>query len=728
MYSKLVYLITFAVLLGSVGSVANAKEPFQQDDVPGAILSIEAENFDDNVPQGDHIWELVTDPTGFSGDGAMRALPDTGDLIINDPGDYLIQCPRLDYKVNFIKSGTHYIWVRCYMINNETNSCHVGINGTHNATSDRVGNIMTYFEWLWASDTELDQYERLTMDIPSPGVHTINVWMREDGYWFDKIVFTTDPDYTPTGLGPEESVRGPRTRAFRPTPENGEVLILPFTSMPASLAWYPGSASVSHDVYFGTDANDVAEASPADPRGVLLSQNQEELTFDTPDVLEFDQEYYWRVDEVNEADPNSPWKGNIWSFSTANFIVVDDFEDYNDWEPYTVYITWEDGWNDPLNGATAGHPAPIFFNDEHYVETTIVHGGGQSMPIFYDNSAGMSEVTRTFNEDWTRDDVITLTLFYYGDANNVVEPLYVALDDVVVTHENPGAVLDNYWTQWDIALQEFADRGVDLTSVGTMSIGMGDRANPQPGGGTGFVFIDDIRLYRTPPVEPEPVPEPVDPGTDNLLAYYAFDNNTEDSSGNGLHATMEGNPRYVAGLANYDFGMALEFDASFDHVVLPIGSAIAEMNDITVSCWADFYGGSGAWQRLWDFGVLPEGDNDPNFYMFVTPRWGTGGGLRFAIATGIETNITAPETLPSGWHHVVAVIDSSTTMMKLYQDGRLVAEGETPALPSDIGVTNQNFLGRSQFAADDFYLGSLDEFRIYDRALTEGEVRFLAGK
>jgi len=67
-------------------------------------------------------------------------------------------------------------------------------------------------------------------------------------------------------------------------------------------------------------------------------------------------------------------------------------------------------------------------------------------------------------------------------------------------------------------------------------------------------------------------------------------------------------------------------------------------------------------------------------------------------------------------------------MMKLYQDGRLVAEGHTPALPSDVGVTDQNFLARSQFAADDFYFGSIDEFRIYDRTLSLAEVRYLAGK
>jgi hypothetical protein len=66
--------------------------------------------------------------------------------------------------------------------------------------------------------------------------------------------------------------------------------------------------------------------------------------------------------------------------------------------------------------------------------------------------------------------------------------------------------------------------------------------------------------------------------------------------------------------------------------------------------------------------------------------------------------------------------------MKLYQDGKLVAEGPTPLLPSDLGETTENYLGRSQFAVDAYYFGSLDEFRIYNRALSEGEVLYLAGK
>jgi len=328
------------------------------------------------------------------------------------------------------------------------------------------------------------------------------------------------------------------------------------------------------------------------------------------------------------------------------------------------------------------------------------------------------------NADWTQNDVVALTLFYYGDAGNAIETMYVAVNgSAVVTNDDPKAVLANDWIQWNIPLQEFADQGANLANVNTLSIGLGNKADPQAGGGTGHVFFDDIRLYRSIPEEPEPGPEPVDPGTDNLVAYYAFENNTQDGSGNGYDATASGNPQYVSGPTGY--GMAMEFDGSGDYVRLPIGSAIAAMNDITVSTWANFSDLGGGWQRLWDFG------NDEQINMFVTPRMGTAGELRFAITIAgntAESNITATATLPSGWHHVAAVIDSASMTMKLYQDGKLVVEGPTLTLSSDLGDTTENYLGRSQYAADSYYFGSLDEFRIYNRALSEGEILYLAGR
>jgi hypothetical protein len=508
-------------------------------------------------------------------------------------------------------------------------------------------------------------------------------------------------------------------QAWEPRPVEGEVDVL----LDRKLVWNPGIASrdtfelySEHQIYFGTDFDDVNTATV--PMATVTDANEYSIP------LDYDTTYCWRVDEVSSLDPDNPVKGEVWSFTAANYIVVEDFEDYNDYEPDTIYLTWIDGWDDPQNGSTSGYPNPIFGIGEHYMETTIVHGGAQSMPLFYDNSAGLSEVTKTLNADWTQDDVVALTLFYHGDAGNEVEPMYVALDgSAVVTNEDPRAVLVNDWIQWNIPLQEFADQGVSLDNVSTLSIGLGNKAAPQAGGGSGHVFIDDIRLYRALPEETEPGPEPLDPGTDNLVVYYAFENSTEDNSGNGYDATASSNPQYVSGPTGY--GMAIDFDGANDYVRLPIGSALASMSDITVATWANFSNLGGGWQRIWDFG------NDTEINMFVTPRMGTDGALRFAITiagSGAESNITASATLPTGWHHVAAVIDSASMTMKLYEDGRLVAEGPTAVLPSDLGETTENFLGRSQYAADAYYFGSLDEFRIYDRALSDEEILFLAGR
>ena len=508
-------------------------------------------------------------------------------------------------------------------------------------------------------------------------------------------------------------------QAWEPRPVEGEVDVL----LDRKLVWNPGIASnetfelySEHQIYLGTDFNDVNSATV--PMATVTDVNEYAAS------LDYDTTYYWRVDEVSSLDPDNPVKGKVWSFKAANYIVVEDFEDYNDYEPDTVYLTWIDGWDDPANGSTSGYPNPIFGIGEHYMETTIVHGGAQSMPLFYDNSAGLSEVTRTLNADWTQDDVVALTLFYYGDAGNEVEPMYVAVNDsAVVTNDDPKAVLTNDWIQWNIPLQKFADQGVNLTNVSTLSLGLGNKTAPQTGGGTGHVFLDDIRLYRALPEEPEAGPEPVDPGTDNLVVFYAFENNTEDGSGNGYDATASSNSQYVSGPTGYR--MAIDFDGANDYVRLPIGSAIASMSDITVATWANFSNLGGGWQRIWDFG------NDTQINMFVTPRMGTNGALRFAITiagSAAESNITASATLPTGWHHVAATIDSASMTMKLYQDGRLVAEGPTAVLPSDLGETTENFLGRSQYAADAYYFGSLDEFRIYDRALSDEEILFLAGR
>jgi hypothetical protein len=264
------------------------------------------------------------------------------------------------------------------------------------------------------------------------------------------------------------------------------------------LQWTAGDGAIQHDVYFGTDYNEVADADTATPGTYRGRQDLDNTTYipaETP--LEWSSTYYWRIDEYNADDTIS--KGNIWYFTTGNFVVIDDFEDYSDYPPDEVWNTWIDGYGNSTNGSSAGYPDPDFVAGEHYLEETIVRSGLWSMPVFYDNSsARLSEVTITFDSaarNWTANDAVTLTLFYQGDPNNVAEPMYVVVDNVVVTNDDANAALADDWTRWDISLQSLADQGVNLNSVGSLTIGFGNKSNPTTGG-AGHVFFDDIRLYR----------------------------------------------------------------------------------------------------------------------------------------------------------------------------------------------------------------------------------------
>lgn len=289
------------------------------------------------------------------------------------------------------------------------------------------------------------------------------------------------------------SVSVSQERAFRPNPANKAVDVFP----DVVLSWIPGEFVDKHNVYLGTDFDDINDSDIDSP--LLMSLEQDANSYNAGRI-EWGQTYFWRVDEVNDIEPNSPWKGRIWSFTTANFIVVEDFENYNDFPPDEVWNTWIDGYGDPTNGSTAGYPDPDFNTGEHYLEGNIVNNGDWSMPLFYNNTAGLSEVTRTLNaseRDWTREGVVSLALWYYGDAANVAETMYVALNgNAVVNNPDSNAALFTEWTPLSISLQDFADQGINLTNVNSMSIGFGNKAAPQAGGGSGYVFIDDIRLYR----------------------------------------------------------------------------------------------------------------------------------------------------------------------------------------------------------------------------------------
>ena len=175
------------------------------------------------------------------------------------------------------------------------------------------------------------------------------------------------------------------------------------------LEWVAGDTAVSHDVYFGTNKNEVAAGT-----GDTLKGNQAEVSFD-PGPLLLATTYYWRIDE--KASDGTITAGEVWSFITADFAVVDGFEFYNNYTPDEIWNTWKDGFDVPTNGAQAGYDDAVVQAGGNYVEMAIVHGGNQSMPFFYDNStASFSEAVRTFTSprDFILNGLTGLTLWFQG--------------------------------------------------------------------------------------------------------------------------------------------------------------------------------------------------------------------------------------------------------------------------------------------------------------------------
>jgi len=278
--------------------------------------------------------------------------------------------------------------------------------------------------------------------------------------------------------------------ASGPDPANGAVDVKPSVI----LKWDAGAVAASHEVYFGTDANAVKNATTTSPEHKEPKALGAE-SYD-PGMLTLNTAYYWRIEEVNGASADSPWAGNVWSFTTGDFFVIDDFEDYNTGENQ-IWFAWHDGLGAGLPdtpGYIAGNGTGSAVGDEttlSYTEETIVHGGLQSMPLVFDNnkqnSSKYSEVehTLTVHRDWT--------------ASN--EPLYVAVSNTagqpaVVVHEDPNAADIAIWTEWVIPLQAFTDQGINLVNVDRIAIGLGIRGNIAIPGGSGKMYFDDIRLYQ----------------------------------------------------------------------------------------------------------------------------------------------------------------------------------------------------------------------------------------
>jgi hypothetical protein len=204
-----------------------------------------------------------------------------------------------------------------------------------------------------------------------------------------------------------------------------------------------------------------------------------------------------------------------------------------------------------------------------------------------------------------------------------------------------------------------------------------------------------------------------------LHAHLKFDEasgSAADSTGNGWTGTMMNGPLRTAGFN----GNAVDLDGSNDHVRLPTG-VVNGLTTTTLATWVqlDFVVN---WTRIFDFG------SSTSVNMFLSPRSGITSLPVFAITTsgsGGEQRINSNVAIaPNAWTHVAVTLNGSTGI--LYINGVEVGRNNGMTLtPSSMGATTLNYIGRSQYS-DPYLNGRVDDFRIYDGALSPAEVAALA--
>jgi len=234
------------------------------------------------------------------------------------------------------------------------------------------------------------------------------------------VMIEMDYDVTNPGMTTVWATVSDPVQARDPNPQDGATVQLVDAK---AVLWTLGSTAVRHDVYFGIDQDAVTNAGTSDTTNIYRGRKNES-GYILPEILEWGQTYYWRIDEVEADDTINA--GPVWSFTVADYLLVDGFEDY-DTGDNQIWYSWKDGVGygapDDPNSYYAGNGTGAAVGDEttaSYTEEIIVRGTGHSMPYSYSNNkegyAMYSEAVKTlaYPRDWTEQDVAELSLWFIG--------------------------------------------------------------------------------------------------------------------------------------------------------------------------------------------------------------------------------------------------------------------------------------------------------------------------
>lgn len=510
-----------------------------------------------------------------------------------------------------------------------------------------------------------------------------------------------------------------------------------------------------HYVYLGTSAEAVANATTSSPEFLGTVPLGDPNFFLSLSQVVKDRTYYWRVDETT---PGGVVKAaDVWQFTISPFTDLDLFD-------YASTADLQAVW-----GAEAS-----------------LSGG--AMAIAYNNTVGpyRTEVSADAlfgcSRDWTRGGNRLLTLDVKGH-DNMIDSIYVTLES------NGGAQsgtvqypdvrelnqqADYEWFHfWPIDLQAFAAQGVQLSNVTRIRIGVGTRNNPVPGG-SGTILIDNLRLsspmclrgYVPADINQDCVADIYDfvelaanwlkegswvtarmPSRGPVL-WYAFDEGAGttviDGSGFGYHGTIVpgGDPNAVWGGVGSGIGgsNSLYLNNSA-YVQVPVAAAnVGEPNAVppalgaesTISLWVKDPGQKDTDSELFQIGQ--DGALLGN-WLNATGKFEYQAGGNMLVWTGsrryASTDLYSnPSHLQDVWVHYAFVKSASAGQIRIYQNGRLVAQA--PAFstysPTVDGVNGFFSLGAWRWSggAGGFLDGWMDDVRVYDYALSPEEVLWLA--
>jgi hypothetical protein len=542
----------------------------------------------------------------------------------------------------------------------------------------------------------------------------------------------------------------PPEAARRPSPRNNETVPGELRKS-LILRWTRGENAAKHDVYFGTDFNDVNNADINDVNGIYCGR-QDNLDdpepndfYDINEVLDLDTTCYWRIDEVNSGG-TILHKGSVWTFNISNYITIEGFENYAD--------------NTALRAVWDGSPA-----DMHTLVTDNGHGGSsKSMRAMYNETIAFS-YSRSFSGDdcnWTQAGVEALELYFQGQASNPPIPMYIELSDGVATTrvDYDGDANDviqpdwiTGWVTWNIDLDDFT--GVDLNDVNSIKIGFDA---PKPSGISGYINIDNLRLYQTRCI-PSKIPgdivgddcladlfdytefadvylledqmvTPVAPVNGPVLLYHFEESypslTAHDSSGNGYDGEVIGSPEpwdeggYI--------GKCIWFELGFVTVAVDTNSLNTVNNAVTVSFWIN--GDDAQPQNDYVFYAADANELPVKQVMLASVPWENGDviwGTTTKSSDWLRWKAQAESDFKGTWTHYALVKDAVIGHMRIYRNGELMASVDGTIEPLNGSNATHFALGSEWDGEGSGYEGKLDEFQLFDYALTHAEVLHLAG-